>query len=155
LLRRCVVVNGSISRSHIDKEAPKRETKVMFQPRSTDFLDPRVSAIIDHLRAIESELGEIGKTAGRRASAKASMAGDQIADAVGPILSDLVDRFRRGQRAAADGAATLGDAAMRTGTRMGSDALERIASQAKQRPLLTVAVAIGVGILIGVAGRRS
>jgi len=34
------------------------------------------------------------------------------------------------------------------------DALDRIAGQAKQRPLLTLAVAIGVGILIGAAGRR-
>lgn len=127
----------------------------MFQLRSMDFTDPRVTAIVDHLRAIENELGEIGKKAGRRASAKVSTAGDQIADAIGPILSDLVDRFRRGQRAAADGAANLGDEAMRIGTRIGSDALGRIASQAKQRPLLTIAVAIGVGILIGVASRRN
>ena len=33
----------------------------MFQPRSSEF-DPRVSAIVDHLRAIEKELGAIGKS---------------------------------------------------------------------------------------------
>jgi len=126
----------------------------MFQPRSTEF-DPRVTAIVDHLRAIERELGEIGRKAGRRASANASAAGDQIADAIGPILGDVVDRFRRGQRAAVDGAASLGDEAMKFGTRVGSDALGRIAGQARQRPLLTLAVAIGVGILIGAASRRT
>lgn len=127
----------------------------MFQPRSTDFLDPRVSAIVDHLRAIERELAAIGKTTGRRASAKASAAGDQIADVIGPILNDIVGRLRRGRRSAVDGAATLGDQAVKAGTQAGSDALARVAGQAKQRPLLTLAVAIGVGILIGVAGRRS
>jgi hypothetical protein len=126
----------------------------MFQPRSRDF-DPRVTAIVDHLQAIERELAGMGRQAGRRASANASAAGDLIADTVGPILNDIADRFWRGQRAAVDGAADLSGRAVRMGGRVGNDALERIASQAKERPLLTLAVAIGVGVLIGAAGRRS
>lgn len=123
----------------------------MFQPRSTVFSNSRVSAIADHLRAIERELADIGRTSGRRASARASAAGDQISEAIGPILDDLIDRFRRGRRAASAGAANLGDEALRMGTRAGRDALGRIATETKQRPLLTVAVAIGVGVLIGTA----
>jgi hypothetical protein len=125
----------------------------MFQPRQTEF-DPRVTAIVKHLRAIEGELGSLGKSAGRRASASASTAGNQIADVIGPILSEITDRFRRGQRIAVDEAASFGSEAVKIGARAGSDALGRIANQAKQRPLLTLAVAIGVGILIGTAGRR-
>ena len=127
----------------------------MFQPRSRDFSDPRVTAIVDHLRAIQRELAEIGQNTGRRASANIALAGDQIADAVGPILNDIVARFRRGQRAAADSAANLGDEAVKIGTRLGNDAVARIADQTRQRPLLTLAVAIGVGILIGAASRRN
>jgi ElaB/YqjD/DUF883 family membrane-anchored ribosome-binding protein len=127
----------------------------MFQPRSTDFLDPRVAAIVDHLRAIERELAEIGRTTGRRASAKASAAGDQIAEVIGPILNDILDRLRRGRRSAADGAAALGGRAVNIGAQVSNDALARVADQAKQRPLLMLAVAIGVGILIGAAVRRS
>ena len=41
--------------------------EVMFQHRSTEF-DPRVSAIACHLRAIEKELGGIGRSARRYAS---------------------------------------------------------------------------------------
>jgi len=126
----------------------------MFQPRSSNFSDPRVTAIVDHLQAIERELAVIGRKAGRQASANASAASDLIADTVGPILNDIADRFWRGQRAATEGAADLGGRAVRMGGRMGSDTLDRIASQAKQRPLLTLAVAIGVGVLIGAAGRR-
>jgi len=120
----------------------------MFQPRSSEF-DPRLAAIVGHLRGIEEELGAIGKTAGRRASAGVSTAASQIADAIGPILGDLTDRFRRGQRAALDEAASLGTDALRAG----NGALDRLGDQTKQRPLLTVAVAIGVGILIGFASR--
>ena len=125
----------------------------MFQPLSTDF-DPRVSAIAGHLRAIEKELSNLGRGAGRRASATAVTAGNQIADAIGPILNDIVARFSRGQRVAVDEAANFGNEAVRLGSQFGNEALGRIAGQAKQRPLGTVAVAIGIGILIGAATRR-
>jgi ElaB/YqjD/DUF883 family membrane-anchored ribosome-binding protein len=124
----------------------------MFQPRSSEF-DPRVSAIVEHLRAIEEELGAIGKIAGRRASSGVSTVANQIVDAVGPILNDLNDRFRRGRRAALDEATSFGTEAVQAGARAGNDALDRLGDQAKQQPLLTMAVAVGVGILIGFATR--
>jgi hypothetical protein len=125
----------------------------MFQHRSSEF-DPRVSAIVDHLRAIEKELGAMGRSAGRSASANVTAAGNQIAEAIGPILNEIGDRFRRGQRWTADEAATVGNEAVRIGARVGNDALARIAGQAKQRPLFTLAVAVGIGVLIGFATRR-
>ena len=125
----------------------------MFQPRSSEF-DPRVSAIVDHLRAIEKELGAIGKIAGRRTSSGVSTAASQIVDAIGPILNDLTDRFRRGQRAALDEATSFGAEAVQAGARAGNDALDRLGDQAKQRPLFTMAVAVGIGILMGFAAWR-
>jgi ElaB/YqjD/DUF883 family membrane-anchored ribosome-binding protein len=125
----------------------------MFHHRSTEF-DPRVSAIARHLRAIEKELVGIGRSASRNASASASNAGNQIAEAIWPILNEIVDRFGRGQRAAVDEAASLGNEAVKISTRA-SNALGRIATQAKTRPFAALAVAICVGILIGVAVRRS
>jgi len=124
----------------------------MFQPRSSEF-DPRVSAIVDHLRAIEDELGAIGKIAGRRASSGVSTAAGQIADAIGPILNDLTDRFRRGQRVAADEATSLGSDAVEAGARAGTVALDRLSDRVRQQPLLTLAVAVGLGILVGFATR--
>jgi hypothetical protein len=125
----------------------------MFHRRSTEF-DPRVSDIVGHLRAIERDLGVLGRKAGRGAADRASAAGDQIADALGPILNDIGDRFRRGQRAAIGEAASFGNEAVKLGAKVGNDALERIADQAKQRPLFTLAFAIGIGVLIGFAARR-
>ena len=125
----------------------------MFHHRTTEF-DPRASAIAGHLRAIEKELVGIGRSAGRNTS-RAPTAGNQIAEAIWPVLNDIVDRFGHGQRAAVDEAASLGNEAVKISARAGNDALGRIATQAKTRPLAAFAVAIGVGILIGVAVRRS
>ena len=41
--------------------------------------------------------------------------------------------------------------ALDLGTKYGSNALQRVASEAEHRPLITVAVALGIGILIGAA----
>jgi hypothetical protein len=125
----------------------------MFQHRASQF-DPRVAAIAGHLRAIEKELGSLGKTAGRRASSGVSAASTQIVEAIWPILNEIGDSFRRGQRVAVDEAASFGNEAVKLGTRMGSDALGQIADHAKRRPLFTLAVAIGVGVLIGAVVRR-
>lgn len=125
----------------------------MFQYRSNQ-LDPGLAAIAGHLRAVEKELGILGRRAGRGAADSASAAGDQIADVLGPILSGIGDRFRRGQRQAVDEVANFGNEALRLGARAGTNALDRIADQAKHRPLVTLAVAIGVGVLIGFASRR-
>jgi hypothetical protein len=99
--------------------------------------------------------GGIGRSASQHASASASSAGNQIAEAVWPILNDIIDRFGRGQHAAVDEAASLGNEAVKISARAGNEALARIATQAKTRPFAAFAVAIGVGILIGVAVRRS
>jgi ElaB/YqjD/DUF883 family membrane-anchored ribosome-binding protein len=125
----------------------------MFRHRPADF-DTRVGAIAGHLRAIEKELGGIGGSAHRRAFASASAAGDQIADAIGPILSEIVDRFRGGQSLALEEATSFSNQAVKSGAKLGKDALQRIAIETKHHPLVTLAVALGVGILIGIVVRR-
>ena len=124
----------------------------MFLHRPKEF-DPRMGAIADPLRAIEKELGRLGQGAGRRAVAHTTTAGNQIADAILPVLNEIVEHFGRAQRVAVD--ASFGNEAVKIGTKIGSNALEQVATQAKKRPLATLAVAIGVGILIGMASRRN
>ena len=122
----------------------------MFQYRTSDFA-PSVAAIQKHLGAVEKELERIGRMAGRQTSAAAATASDQIGDAISTILSEMVDRFRKGGQAAGDQAGRLGNQALDLDAKYGSDALERVASEAEQRPLFTVGVALGIGILIGAA----
>jgi ElaB/YqjD/DUF883 family membrane-anchored ribosome-binding protein len=126
----------------------------MFAHRAAEF-DPRVAAIAGHLSAIEKQLGSLGKSAGRRASSSASAASNQVVEAIWPILNEIGDFLRRGQRVAVDEAASFGNQAVKRGAQMGSDALGQVADQARRRPLITLAVAIGVGVLIGAVARRN
>ena len=120
----------------------------MFQHRASDF-SPSVAVIQKHLGVVEKELEKIGRIAGRRTSDAA--ASDQIGDAISTILSEMVDRFRKGGQAAGDQAGRLGNQALDLGARYGSDVLQRVASEAENRPLITVGIALGIGILIGAA----
>jgi ElaB/YqjD/DUF883 family membrane-anchored ribosome-binding protein len=122
----------------------------MFQYRKSDFA-PSVAAIQKHLGAVEKELERIGRIAGRQTSTAAASASEQIGDAISTITSDMVERFRKGGQVAGDQAGRFGNRALDLGAKYGSDALERVAGQAEERPLLTVGVALGIGILIGAA----
>ena len=122
----------------------------MFQDRTSNFA-PSVAAIQKHLGAVETELEKIGRIAGRQTSDAAAAASNQIGDAISTILSEMVDRFRKGGHAAGDQAGRLGNQALDLSAKYSSDALARVASQAEERPLLTLGVAVGIGILIGAA----
>ena len=123
----------------------------MFHHRSSAFA-PDLSALESRLRSLENEVQRVGKRAGRSASAGMSSAGDQIGDAIASAVTEIVERFRSGRRLAGDEAVRFGNEAARFGAKVGNDALERVASEVEHRPLITLAVAIGVGILIGMAG---
>ena len=123
----------------------------MFQHRASDF-SPSVAAIQKHLGAVVKELEKIGRMGGRQTTEAVATASDQISDAISTILGEMVDRFRKGRQAAGDQAGRLGNQeALDLGTKYGSNALQRVASEAEHRPLITVGVALGIGILIGAA----
>jgi ElaB/YqjD/DUF883 family membrane-anchored ribosome-binding protein len=113
-----------------------------------------------YTRAISSEVGEIEQRLrtlqrgleklGTRASSNARNGADGLGDAVAAALSSWADRFRQGASSVSDQSAPFGNNAARYGTA----ALDRISSETEQRPLIAVAVAFGVGVLIGMAMHR-
>ena len=123
----------------------------MFHHRSPAFAT-RISTIEGHLRAIEKELQRFERKAGRHAHVSA--AGDQISDAIAPILSEIIERYRSVRRVAGEETARFGNEAVKIGGGISTNALHRIATEVEHRPLVTLAVAAGIGILIGIAGRR-
>jgi ElaB/YqjD/DUF883 family membrane-anchored ribosome-binding protein len=123
----------------------------MFHQRKSAF-DRNISALEDRLHALEDQIDQLGRSAGRRASANVSAAGDHIGDAIAAAVTEIVDRFRSGRRLAGDEAMRFGHEAAKFGTKVGNDTLQRVASEVEHRPLVTLAVAIGVGVLIGMAG---
>jgi ElaB/YqjD/DUF883 family membrane-anchored ribosome-binding protein len=115
-----------------------------------------------YTRAISSEVGDIERRLrilqngieklGTRASSNARDTTDGLGEAVASALSSWADRFRQGASSLGDQSATFGKDAARYGTAT----LSQISKETEQRPLVAIAVALGVGILIGmVASGRS
>jgi ElaB/YqjD/DUF883 family membrane-anchored ribosome-binding protein len=108
-----------------------------------------------YTRAISSEVGDIehrlrilqnGLEKLRiRSSANARDTADSLGEALSSALLGWSERFRQGAGSLGDQSAAFGkDAA-----RYGAAALNQISRETEQRPLVAVAVALGVGILIG------
>ena len=88
---------------------------------------------------IEARVGKLHALARRSAKDAASDASEFVSDSV----SEAADRVRNGANTVSDEAA-----------RLSGDAIRRIEDEVAQRPLLTLAIAAGIGFLAGMAGRR-
>jgi len=89
---------------------------------------------------IEARIGKLQALAKRSAKDAAEGATDFVSDTV----NDAADRVRNGASAVSEET-----------SRMAGDAIRRIEDEVGQRPLLTLAIAAGIGFLAGMAGRRS
>jgi ElaB/YqjD/DUF883 family membrane-anchored ribosome-binding protein len=118
--------------------------------RYSRVLSAEVSEIERRLRSLEKNLESIGA----RASTNARETAGNFGDAVAAALGDWADRFRHGAGVFGDQSAAVGKDAAKNAAKLGGVALRRVSAEVEQRPLVTLAVAIGVGILIGMAGRR-
>jgi len=101
------------------------------------------------LQTLEKRLSEIGGRA-RASTNSRDIVGD-LSEVIASALSTWADRFRQGADTVGDQSAALGKDAARLGTM----ALDRIGDETRQRPLIAVAVALGVGVLVGMALRTS
>ena len=112
-------------------------------------------------RVKSAEAGEIGRRLqvlektleklGARASTTGQDTAENLSDAIASTLSGWADRFRQGTSMVGDQSAVLGEDAAKLGT----VALTRIKDQTGRRPVFALAIAVGVGILIGIAMRNS
>jgi hypothetical protein len=126
----------------------------MFQHRKREF-EPRIAALKGQIRKIESDLDSAWRTTGRTNDVgTTATTASQIVDAIVPILSQVIEHFTRNPRVTVDEVANFGKEATRIGSKIGTNAFEQIATRTKERPLLILAVAVGVGILVGIARRR-
>jgi ElaB/YqjD/DUF883 family membrane-anchored ribosome-binding protein len=114
--------------------------------RYTRAISAEVGEIERRLRLLERDLEKIGA----RTSAKARDTAEGLGDAIAAALGGWADRFR--QSAASfpgQSAAFRKDAA-----KLGNTALTRVSKETGQHPLFALAVAVGVGVMIGMVSRR-
>jgi hypothetical protein len=126
-------------------EAKHQNTK---DPTMLQSVQSQRAADLDRLlRDIEHRLSRMSRTASRAAPG----AVDRVSDTVVSALNDITDRLRGPARATVEDARQFGDEALRAG----NEALRKLRREAEQRPLLLLAVAVGVGALaLGFLSRR-
>jgi len=115
--------------------------------RFSQLTSAQTGEIERRLHALEKRLNEIGS---RASTNSRDIVGD-LGDVIASALSSWADRFRHGASTVGDQSAALGKDAARLGTM----AIDRIGDESRQRPLFAVAVALGVGIFLGMAVRTS
>ena len=113
----------------------------------TTLSNARSSRVVDfdrRLRAVEQGL----ERARGQAASRASSTADFVTEAVTSVLNKLGDRLPAASFG--DEAAKLGDEA----ARLSQDAMRRLSKGVQHQPLVTVTVAVGVGLLIGLVVSR-
>ena len=113
--------------------------------RMSDFADME-----RRLVALEKRLGRTASRASSNISSGVSQATDRVGELIAAALNEAGSRFRGGARGVGAEASHLGQEA----ARLGNDALRRLSDEVEQRPLVMLAVAAGLGFLVGIAGRR-
>ncbi len=97
------------------------------------------------LRSLEKTLEKIGT----RASTNARDTAEGFGDAIASALLGWSDRFRQSATSLGDQSAAISKDA----TKLGGVALRRVSEETEAHPLFALAVAVGVGVLIGMVSR--
>jgi ElaB/YqjD/DUF883 family membrane-anchored ribosome-binding protein len=99
------------------------------------------------MQDLESRVGDLNALRAAEAAGGASAL-------VSERLSETIDRIRNGAHDATDRLSNGAHSATDDAARFGHDALRKVEVEIEQRPLLTLAIAAGLGFLAGMAGRR-
>ena len=118
--------------------------------RYTRAISAEVGDIERRLRLLEKDLEKIGA----RASSNAKDAAEGLGDAIASALSGWGDRFRQSAVSLGDQSARIGKDLGKDAAKLGIRALSRVSEETGRHPLFALAVAVGVGVLIGVASRN-
>jgi ElaB/YqjD/DUF883 family membrane-anchored ribosome-binding protein len=102
------------------------------------------------IRNLEARVSELTSGSGIRSNVRqaSSQVGNlmsgathQVGEAVADTLTEVADKFRNGAHSVTSMA------------RLGTGALHKITDEVEKRPFMTVAIALGIGFLAGLAGK--
>src|SRR5262249_47264183 len=96
--------------------------------------------------ALERQLERVGS----HSAASAAQAAEGVGETIASALNGMAERLRGGANSMRDEAAKIGSEA----AKLGNDALRRLSNEGEHRPLVTLAVAVGVGLFVGLASQR-
>lgn len=115
----------------------------MFGRSDSRALSAGTREIAGRLSALEERVKRIG-------SREPAAEPDSIGEAIASALSGVAAQLRGGADSFGKEAANFGSDA----ARLGNQALRRLTREIEHRPLVTLGVAVGVGILVGLVSHR-
>jgi ElaB/YqjD/DUF883 family membrane-anchored ribosome-binding protein len=134
LLRMRCVVTATVAAS-IPEEIMNTRSKVASTA-------DEIAAIQELMADLEKRLHRLGGATKREVSGGAG----EISDFVNDALAGIMDRVR-------DGAQSVSETVADRATNLGSDALKKVVNEVETRPLTMLAIATGVGFLLGMSKR--
>ncbi len=72
---------------------------------------------------------------------------DRVSDTIASALNDVADRFSSRARSVSKDAGRVGERVTADAMQFGDEALRRVAREVEHRPLVTLAIALGIGAL--------
>ena len=108
-----------------------------------------VSRLLDDLEGRLSRLSSMLPSVAPAAKA------DRVSETISSALNDIADRFSSRARVVSKDAGRIGERWTSDAMHLGDEALRKVAREVEHRPLVTLAIAIGVGVLAaGLLARR-
>ena len=108
-----------------------------------------VNRMLDDLEGRLSRLSRLLPSAAPVAKA------ERASEAIASALNDLADRFSSRARSVSKDAGRIGERWTADAMQLGDETLRKVAREVEQRPLVTLAIAVGIGALAaGLLARR-
>ncbi len=132
--------NGSATRGR--RHASARTSRVGKHMVADDIAAMRAE-VDDMMAMLETKIADLNRMTKQSATHAAEGAGDAMRNAITGLTGRIAGRMESDAKSASDEVA-----------RFGNSALRRIASEIDHRPLLTLAIAAGIGFIAGLARPR-
>ncbi|MGB9369279.1 MAG: hypothetical protein WCE79_25040 [Xanthobacteraceae bacterium] len=108
-----------------------------------------VSRLLDDLE------GRLSRLSNMLPSVAAASKADRVSETIASTLNDIADRFGSRARAVGKDAGRISERWSADAMQLGDEALRKVAREVEQRPLVTLAIAVGIGALAaGLLARR-
>jgi ElaB/YqjD/DUF883 family membrane-anchored ribosome-binding protein len=130
--------NGSTAR----RKATLSNARSTMQRAVSDDVAAMRAEVDDMIASLEERIGRINALTKQGAGHAADGVNELVLNAISGLTGQVADRAKGNARSMSDEVA-----------RMGTHALKRVVREIDQRPLLTVAIAAGIGFLVAMARR--
>ena len=105
-------------------------------------------------RLLDDLEGRLARLSGMLPSVAPSKV-DRVSETIAAALNDVADRFSGRARAVSKDAGRLSERWTSDAMQLGDEALRKVAREVEHRPLVTLAIAVGIGALAaGLLARR-